>query len=147
MRTKVNARRQTETARTIAQVVSERVKEVRTSQRLSQDELASRMGTYRVLVQRTEKGTREVTVRDLFSFAVALGVSPLQLLLPRNPGDLVRIAEDRDPFQTATIRPWVKGEAALDRDSASRFLAEMTNEVPVVDEQETSADSTRKSAS
>jgi transcriptional regulator with XRE-family HTH domain len=136
MQTEGRASQKAQTERTVGQVVAERVKEVRTTQHLSQDELASRAGTYRVLVQRTEKGTHEVTVGELFAFAVALGVSPVQLLLPRRPEDLVRISLDRDALRAETVRPWVKGAAALDRDSASTFLAEMADEVPVVVEME-----------
>ena len=62
-------------------------------------------------ILKTEQGLRGIDVDDLIGFAVALGVSPAALLLPRDtaPGDEVQLT----PLVTVAAWEWSSGRFPL----------------------------------
>jgi transcriptional regulator with XRE-family HTH domain len=81
-----------------AETVSANVKRLRTDRNLGLRALATRLGEVgrplgHSAVDQIEKGKRRVDVDDLMALAVALGVSPISLLLPGMPGADDRLAE------------------------------------------------------
>lgn len=63
-------------------------------------------------VTKVENGERRVDVGDLVALALALGVSPLTLLLPAEPGEVALTPEVRAGWRAAWR--WAVGEAPLD---------------------------------
>jgi DNA-binding XRE family transcriptional regulator len=66
--------------RSIAQRVGENILRERTSQKLTQAQLAKRIGVFRVYVAKVESGVQNVTLLQLVRFARGLGVRPSALL-------------------------------------------------------------------
>lgn len=61
---------------------------------------------------RIETGERRITVDDVFAISVVLGVSPVDLLLPRSPRGTTAISETVE-LPHRQLRPWVRGHRAL----------------------------------
>jgi hypothetical protein len=61
---------------------------------------------------RIETGERRITVDDVVAISVVLGVSPVDLLLPRMPRGTVAISEAVE-LPNGQVRPWVRGHKAL----------------------------------
>ncbi len=62
-----------------------RLRELRTRRGLSQEALADLAGLDRTYVSSCERGHRNVSLENIYRFAVALGVEPAELL--RRPAD------------------------------------------------------------
>lgn len=100
-----------------------RVREMRERRGWTQAELARRLYVDRTTVNKIEKGTRgDVTIRQLFAFADALGTSPVYLLTPGEDEANVEITE-RGRVVTATeARGWIRGLPAAGADPLDFFL-------------------------
>ena len=90
--------------------VIENLKQLRDARRLTYRELADRLAELgrpipTLGLSRIEKGTRRVDADDLVALAIALGVNPAALLLPRDtgPGDEIELAEN---FPAAAVAAW-----------------------------------------
>lgn len=103
----------------VGETLRENIKRIREGQRLTYVELSERLGsigrTIPVLgLRRIERGERRVDVDDLMALAYALGVPPVDLLVP---GDLV----SNEPYsitpevhaQAGPARAWIRGDAWL----------------------------------
>ena len=64
----------------------ERLKELREGAKMTQAELAARVGFHRFSVSKLELGAREPTWRTVIDLAAALGVTPDAFLPRRRPG-------------------------------------------------------------
>ncbi|EAB6717789.1 XRE family transcriptional regulator [Salmonella enterica subsp. enterica serovar Enteritidis] len=93
---------------TLYQDMGEKIRELRdTKLRISQDEMASRLGMSRPSIANIEKGGQQVSVLQLLIIANALGVAP-QYLLPsgsvRSETSLLNaLPADADP----KFRAWI----------------------------------------
>jgi transcriptional regulator with XRE-family HTH domain len=99
-----------------SQVFARRVREVRRRRNWSQADLAARLGVDRTTVAKIERegGTRSnVSLTELFDIAAALGVTPVQLLVPRDSEAGVVVGGKVIPPKAA--REWIRGERLLDR--------------------------------
>lgn len=71
-------------------------------------------------VNRTENGGRVPTVDDLTAFAAALGVSPVDLLLPRiTPPDAATAVTGAGSPSAVQAMEWVTGRSALPENTRS----------------------------
>ena len=94
----------------VGRYVIENLKQLRDARRLTYRELADRLAELgrpipTLGLSRIEKGTRRVDADDLVALAIALGVNPAALLLPRDvaPGDEIKLAEN---FPAAAVAAW-----------------------------------------
>lgn len=85
------------------------------------DAMAERAGVKMdpATMARLEAGDRRITVNDVFAIAVALGVSPLHILLPRPAQGELEVGDVAVPFRDA--RAWLRAETSLDEADAARF--------------------------
>jgi transcriptional regulator with XRE-family HTH domain len=101
-----------------SEVVASRIAESRKRRGWSQDELAERLTQVghpadRALVAKIETGVRRnVTVTELFAFAVALDVPPVHLLAPLDDDATVAVTSKITPPAKA-VRRWVRGEQPM----------------------------------
>lgn len=58
------------------------LKRLRTSTGLSQDSVADRAGLHRTYISSVERGQRNVTLKNIYALARALGAEPKELLKP-----------------------------------------------------------------
>lgn len=106
----------------IEEHIGRRVREHRTEQRMSQDELARRLETYvghlwsRQAVSATEKGNRAFTAVDLVALAMVLNTTPGDLITPP-PGATVDLPGGQFTFPSPGDR------AELDTAMFARDLA------------------------
>jgi transcriptional regulator with XRE-family HTH domain len=70
-------------------------------------------------LRRIESGDRKVDVDDLIAIALALGVSPLALLLQTEASSLVAEGEQ---YPADRIWSWARGSQSLSKDNAIRFM-------------------------
>lgn len=64
----------------LGRVLAKNIRLCRASAGLSQEALAEKCGLHRTYIGAVERGERNVTLKTLERFAVALGVDPLKLL-------------------------------------------------------------------
>ena len=67
----------------IRAILSENIKKYRLSSNISQEELAYRCGLHRTYISDVERGTRNISVDNIEKIAVALNVTPSDLLKER----------------------------------------------------------------
>jgi transcriptional regulator with XRE-family HTH domain len=95
--------------------VTHTVRHFRKARRLSYAELSRKLADMgreipSLGLRRIESGERRVDVDDLVGLALALGVSPLALLLPTEEGQLV---PEGDRYTAAGIWDWATGKRPL----------------------------------
>ena len=97
------------------ETVRTNIKRVRESQRMAVTELSARMGGLGrsippLGIRRIEDGQRRVDVDDLAAFAVALGVSPLSLLIPdsSDPHSPVSYTAVSGPITAGELADWIR---------------------------------------
>jgi transcriptional regulator with XRE-family HTH domain len=95
--------------RSPAQVFGLRVREIRERRGLTQAELARRLSVDRTTLNKLENGVRgDVSISQLFGFAMVLGVSPVHLLTPHADGEAMQVLGEE---MTGTeARRWIRGE-------------------------------------
>jgi 8-oxo-dGTP pyrophosphatase MutT (NUDIX family)/transcriptional regulator with XRE-family HTH domain len=103
----------------VGRYVIENLKQLRDARRLTYRELADRLATLgrpipTLGLSRIEKGTRRVDADDLVALAIALGVNPAALLLPRDvaPGDEIKLAQEL-PVAAVAAWEWSAGNYPL----------------------------------
>ncbi|MBQ9068872.1 MAG: helix-turn-helix transcriptional regulator [Eggerthellaceae bacterium] len=64
------------------QTLATNLKRLRSSARISQEELADRAGLHRTYISSVERGERNITLENIFHSAAGLGVDPRELLKP-----------------------------------------------------------------
>lgn len=94
-------------------ISTNRIRELRELAGLSMDELAERLGTSRQQVSKHEHGQRRLTIQWLQRYAMALGVTPADIMAAPD------LADPRSEVEPATI----EGMQQLSRAIASRGLA------------------------
>ena len=112
-----------------ARTVADNVKRLRTRQNMNYTELSERLQAFAgwsinaVGIRRIESGERRVTPDDLMGLAVALGVSPITLLMPFTvtANTLVRVTGVREPIADTTVWTWLLAQRTLDPED--EFLA------------------------
>lgn len=109
------------------QVVARRVAALRARRGLSAQKLADRCANYgmpelnRSVLTNLENNRRQaVTVDELLTLALALGVAPLHLLIPTDDGSRVAITPNSD-VDAAYARQWVVGEQPLANGETSYY--------------------------
>ena len=97
-----------------AETVSANVQRLRTKQNLGLRGLSKKLSEVgrpltHSAVDQIEKGTRRVDVDDLMALAVALGVSPIALLMPpaEQPEDLVAVTGAAEPTYADRLWDWL----------------------------------------
>jgi transcriptional regulator with XRE-family HTH domain len=96
-----------------SQVLAEALADIRGRQGLSAEALAQRVREHggqldRAAISKIENGMRGVSLDDALLLAVALGVSPLHLFLPRDDNEGVELAPDVQVTAVAARR-WIRG--------------------------------------
>jgi transcriptional regulator with XRE-family HTH domain len=104
--------------------VANTVQQFRDERKLSYAELSRRLaGMGREIpplgLRRIESGTRRVDVDDLIVLALALGVSPLALLLPTEDS---RLVPEGDQHPVDRIWRWASGSQSLSKQDAFKFM-------------------------
>ena len=109
-------------------IFGRRVREERERQRLTQDDVVERLSNLgrpmdRSNLGRIERGDTTGQLDNLFALALALGVAPIHLMLPREEEELVAIAPKRT-LAADEARSWVRGLKMLaDSDPFAYFAA------------------------
>lgn len=102
-----------------ADTVRANIKAIRKAQNLNYTQVSERLAPARAIsavgVRRVESGERRVDVDDLAAFAVALGVSPITLLMPQaeNRDDEVTVTGVNDPQPALTLWLWLLAEMPM----------------------------------
>lgn len=108
------------------QVVARNVKRLRTRQGMSQQALVGKLGELgypldRSAVARMERpGNRKVSVDDLVALAVVLNTSPINLLTPSGPDDVVAVTPKTE-ITGRQMRRWCRGWEPLDAQDSGSF--------------------------
>src|SRR5262249_50443157 len=102
------------------QVFGRRVREERMRQQLSLRELTNRVSALGVPLDRStlvriEQGGTRGNLDTLFALAVALGVSPIHLMVPRQAGEKMSLLGNRT-LPADDAQAWIRGRKLL-RDS------------------------------
>jgi transcriptional regulator with XRE-family HTH domain len=103
----------------IGVTVTHNVRHFREARRLSYAELSRQLADIGrdippLGLRRIESGERRVDVDDLVALALALGVSPLALLLPTEASSLV---PDGDSYSPERLWDWARGHQTLTGDA------------------------------
>ncbi len=100
--------------------VIENLKDLRRIRRLTYKDLSDRLEELgrpipTLGLSRIEKGNRRVDADDLVALAIALGVSPTSLLLPRNagPGEAIELTSEGGPVTAQAAWVWADGKYPL----------------------------------
>jgi transcriptional regulator with XRE-family HTH domain len=104
-----------------AWVVAKNVERLRTAQNMNMTQLSERLrdaanwAINAVGIRRIESGERRVTPDDLTALAVALGVSPITLLMPAkvDKSDLVSVTGFDDGLTAEELWDWLAAEDTL----------------------------------
>jgi transcriptional regulator with XRE-family HTH domain len=107
-----------------ARTVAENVKRLRTFQNLNYTELSDRLlsvanwSVNAVGIRRIESGERRVTPDDLVCLSLALGVSPISLLMPYTPkaNSLVHVTGLSEPVNDVNLWTWLGATKPLHDD-------------------------------
>jgi transcriptional regulator with XRE-family HTH domain len=107
-------------SRFLSDVVADNVRALRALRRLSQTELAKRMGQLghkwtRATVSDVERAGRNVTVDELLGLALALTVSVPELLDPTKDSGLgLDYADGYDPLEPTNAWRWITGKTRVE---------------------------------
>lgn len=115
------------------QIFGRRVEEWRTRRGLTQEQLAAELRELgypmvRATVAKIEgRGTRAKNARleDVLAFALALGVAPVQLIVPDDDEAAVAAAPDR-PLLAPVARAWIQGDWPLEDADSNAYLTDET---------------------
>jgi transcriptional regulator with XRE-family HTH domain len=119
-----------------SRTVTENVKRWRQERNMSYKQLSDKLqadagwSINPVGVRRIETGERRVTPDDLTALAVALGVSPITLLMPWLPDleqtDMVEVTGVNAKMPAENLWKWLMGEMSLVPGRALSFLEDST---------------------
>jgi transcriptional regulator with XRE-family HTH domain len=121
-------------ASTTSQTFGRQVMETRRRKAWSQQRLSAELGSlglsiHPTAITKVERGDRRVNIDEALLFAVALGVSPLHLLVPRDNEVEVRFTASAPTADAEAVRDWMKGTRPLwlvdDDDDESAHLADV----------------------
>jgi len=107
------------------EVARHRVKALRAQRQWGQEELARRLQEVghpinRATIAKIESGARVVTLDEVLVFAVVFDISPLHLIVPEDPTEVVAVT----PSVSATaakLRRWWRGYEALPEQDANLY--------------------------
>ena len=116
-----------------SQIAAQRIKELRNHHNWSQRQLADRITELgspidRVAIAELEGGDRRLQLDEMFVFAFALDITPINLVLPIEDED-VQITARTTPA-TATLRRWFVGEQPLGRPDGGQDPRTYFSQVP-----------------
>lgn len=97
-------------AETIVQRAARRLREVRQQLRLSQENVAARLGVSRSVVAAIEQGRRPLTISEVYDLAYDLGLSPRAFLAP---DDRPLLLDGRGTIQPESEAEWLRGDRML----------------------------------
>jgi transcriptional regulator with XRE-family HTH domain len=113
------------TEKTLREQFAEQIRETRKRRGMTQQGLADRLNQLgaqidRTAVAKTERGTRELALPELFAFALALDVAPVHLLVPIDSDEPMRLAPNLEasPYEA---RQWIRGFLPLLQDPRPYF--------------------------
>jgi transcriptional regulator with XRE-family HTH domain len=107
--------------------VAEQIRTLRKARGMSQQALADRLNTYehaahfdRTAVAKIETGDRALKFEEAFTFALALDVAPVHLLVPTDSDEPIQLAPNfsASPYET---RMWIRGAMPLLQDARVYF--------------------------
>jgi transcriptional regulator with XRE-family HTH domain len=113
-------------------IIGRRVAEERKRQGLSQNDLVERLAAIgrpmdRSNLGRIERGETTGQLDNVVSLAIALGIAPVHLLVPRDDEEMVELTPThRVPAKTA--RSWFMGAALLPDSDPHAYVAAMSDE-------------------
>jgi transcriptional regulator with XRE-family HTH domain len=113
-------------------IFGRRVSEERKRQGLSQDDLVKRLeklGRYmdRSNLSRIERGETTGQLDNVVALALALGVAPIHLMVPREGEEAVELAPKRR-LSAGDARLWIGGRKLLPESDPVAFVAAMSDE-------------------
>jgi transcriptional regulator with XRE-family HTH domain len=124
---------------TATQVLGRELRTTRTRKGWTQAELATRMqqlgfeGMDQPMVARSERGQRTVSLDETLGFALALGVPPMSLVLPRGPEEQIRVALDVTMPARNVAAWWREADPLIDPEEpwapARRFFDESCTDI------------------
>jgi transcriptional regulator with XRE-family HTH domain len=102
---------------TPSQVLAAELPKIRKRQGLSAEQLGNRVRFHggqldQASISKIENGVRGVSLDEAVQLAVALGISPIHLFIPREDGDFVRVTPT-EYVTAATARRWIRGTTPL----------------------------------
>ncbi len=107
-------------------IFGQRVRELREQRGLTQAELGRRAGFDRTTINKIERGSRgDVTISQLFTFAEALGTSPIYLLTPNDPDVTVQLAPGGRALSGWEARAWIRGTPPLGKKADLPFFKDL----------------------
>jgi len=102
----------------VDKIAGDRVAQLRMRHGWSHRDLVARLKRQGSTLSRSslaeiEAGFRKVRVGELLALALVLEVSPLELLMPTAPTDLIAIGDNVAPEMAIKVRLWILGHGAL----------------------------------
>lgn len=109
------------------QTTAEQIRTHRTHRGMTQQDLADRLNQLGARVDRTavakiEAGKRVITLSEAFTFALALDVAPVHLLVPTDSDEPIRLAPDLEASPNE-VRAWIRGAMPMLQDPRVYFSA------------------------
>lgn len=92
----------------IYKMIGERIRDERQKKRLTQDELASRVGLKRASITNVERGRQQILVHTLLQIADSLETSPARFLVAFDDNAPVELPDNI----SASVRNWILHSAA-----------------------------------
>jgi transcriptional regulator with XRE-family HTH domain len=113
-------------------IVGRRVSEERKRQGLSQDELATRLAKLgrpmdRSNLGRIERGETTGQLDNVIALALALGVAPIHLMVPREGEERVELTPNRR-LPASEARQWIGGRKLLPESDPLAYVAAMSDD-------------------
>jgi transcriptional regulator with XRE-family HTH domain len=114
-------------------IFGRRVRDERQRQGLRQDELVDRLAKLgrpmdRSNLGRIERGETTGQLDNVMALALALGVAPIHLLVPRDAEEKVELAPKRPPLAARTARLWISGRELLPDSDWRAWVAAMPDD-------------------
>jgi len=127
---------------TAGEVFARRMREVRRRRDWSQADLANRLKElghpiHRVTLTKIEQGGKEtaspeartraqnVALEDVLAISFALGVSPIHMIVPRQPDARLRVVSGKQAVDQILLRAWLRGESTLLDEDPRFFFSEL----------------------
>lgn len=119
-------------AKTPTQILARQMKEVRTRRGWTQQDLADRLqdlglNVDQSTIARIEKGQiKRVTLDDALAIAAALGVQPVQLMVPMKADNRVALAPNLI-VEPSLARRWIRGQRTLRPEDERTYFSEVSD--------------------
>lgn len=113
--------------KTLRQTVAQQIRVRRSGRGMTQQGLSDRLNQLgaqldRTTVAKIEAGRREISLSETFSFALALDVAPVHLLVPIDSDEPISLAPNLEAAPHE-VRAWIRGAMPLHQDARAYFSA------------------------